>query len=248
MYITAVRTHKITKDDKDVFAILDAYLPKLSDKTVVVVTSKILAIIEGRIVKIGEISKDELVVKEAELYLPPTESKYHFSLTIKNNLLIPSAGIDESNGNGYYVLWPKNPQQWANDIREYLTKKFHISSLGVIITDSKTTPLRWGVTGVTIAYSGFLPLNDQVGIPDLFGRVMQATKVNVIDGLAAAAVVTMGESNEQTPLAVIKDAPFVQFVDRNPTKEELASLHIEMEDDLYAPLLKSVEWKTKKKV
>lgn len=243
MKITPIKTHKITKDDRDFFAVLDKYLTKLSENSVVVVTSKILSIIEGRVVKIGEVAKDELVAREAEYYLPPQESKYHFSLTIKNGLLIPNAGIDESNGNGYYVLWPDDPQSSANDIREHLVKKFSLKHIGVIITDSKTTPLRWGVTGTAIAYSGFLPLNDQIGVPDVFGKVMQATKVNVMDGLASAAVVTMGESNEQTPLAVIEDVPFVQFVPRPPTEDELQSLHIAIEDDLYAPLLKSVEWK-----
>ncbi len=242
MKVTAIKTHKITREDKDVFAVLDNYLPELAEGSVVVVTSKILSIIEGRIVKIGEVSKDQLVAEEAELYLPSSESKYNFSLTIKNSLLIPSAGIDESNGNGYYVLWPKDPQKWANDIRDYLVKRFNLKNVGVIITDSKTTPLRWGVTGAAIAHSGFSALNDQVGSPDVFGRVMQATKVNVMDGLAAAAVVVMGESSEQTPLAVIEDVPFVQFIDRNPTEGELKDLKINIEDDLYAPLLQSVEW------
>ncbi|MBI2430612.1 MAG: coenzyme F420-0:L-glutamate ligase [Candidatus Levybacteria bacterium] len=242
MQVNVIKTHKITGSDKDVFAVLDKYLPEVSEGSIVVVTSKILSIIEGRVVKIGDVSKEELVAQEAEFYLP-ADPKYHFSLTIKNSLLIPSAGIDESNGNGYYVLWPKDPQKWANDIRDYLVKKFHLKNIGVIITDSKTTPLRWGVTGAAIAYSGFMPLNDQVGTPDVFGRVMQATKVNVMDGLSAAAVVVMGESSEQTPLAVIEDAPFVQFVNRNPTAEELQALKINLKDDLYAPLLKSVEWK-----
>lgn len=245
MKVTAIKTHKITKDDKDVFAVLDKYLISILDGSVVVVTSKILSIIEGRIVKMGEVAKDELVKQEAEMYLPPTESKYHFSLTIKNSLLIPSAGIDESNGNGYYVLWPKDPQKWANDIRDYLVKKFNLKNVGVIVTDSKTTPLRWGVTGAAIACSGFIPLNSTIGTPDIFGRVMQATQVNVMDGLAASAVVVMGESSEQTPLAVIEDIPFVQFVNRNPTEEELNTLKIAIDDDLYAPLLKNVSWKKK---
>ncbi len=53
----------------------------------------------------------------------------------------------------------------------------------------------------------------------------------------------MGEGNEQTPLAVIKNIPFVQFQDRNPTEEELDELKISLDDDLYAPLLKAVKWK-----
>ena len=53
----------------------------------------------------------------------------------------------------------------------------------------------------------------------------------------------MGEGNEQTPLATIEDVPFVKFQSRNPTKNELNELNILFEDDLYAPLLKSINWK-----
>ncbi len=242
MKVTTIKTHKITVKDTNLYTILDRYLSKVSEKTIVVVTSKIIAITEGRIVKIGDISKNELVQQEAEYFLPP-DPKYHFSLTIKNSLLIPSAGIDESNGNGYYILWPGNPQNCAYQIREYLTKRFNLKNVGVIITDSKTTPLRWGVTGTAIAYSGFVPLNNKIGTPDIFGRKLQATQVNIMDGLAASAVVVMGETNEQTPIAIIEDVPFVEFQDRNPTDEELNALKIAIKDDLYAPLLQSVEWK-----
>jgi F420-0:gamma-glutamyl ligase len=68
------------------------------------------------------------------------------------------------------------------------------------------------------------------------------TKVRAADALATAAVLVMGEGNEQTPLAVIDDIPFVTFQERDPSAEELQQLRIDMEDDLYAPLLKEVEW------
>ena len=51
---------------------------------------------------------------------------------------------------------------------------------------------------------------------------MQMTKSNVVDALAESAVAVMGEGSEQTPLAIIRDVPFVQFQDRNPTNKELA--------------------------
>ena len=68
------------------------------------------------------------------------------------------------------------------------------------------------------------------------------SKVNVVDALATAAVLQMGESNEQTPLAIITDVPFVQFQNRNPTEQELQALPISIEDDVYAPLLQSTAW------
>ena len=243
MKITAIKTHKITVQDKDFFKILDRYIPALPEKSVVVITSKIVSICEGRIVKMGTIDKDELIRQEAQFYLPRESSKYNVSLTIARNILAASAGVDESNGNGYYVLWPKDPQKSANKIRGHFQKKFKIKHVGVIITDSKTTPLRWGVTGIAIAYSGIVPLKDYIGTKDIFGKTMEYTKTSIIDSLASAATVVMGEGKEQMPLAIIEDVPFIKFQSRNPTKKELDSLSISIEDDLYAPLIKNVKWK-----
>lgn len=248
MKIVAIKTHKITKKDHDLLAILDQYLPeKLPEESIIAVTSKIVSICEGRVVLVSDADKDELVRKEADLYLPKEENKYGVFLTIKDSLLVATAGIDESNGAGYYVLWPENAQLTANKVREYLKKRFSLEKVGVIITDSKTTPLRWGTSGVAIAHSGFAALKNYIGTPDIFGKDFQMTKASISDALAASAVVVMGEGREQTPLAVISDVPFVQFRDRNPTVEELSELKISIDDDLYAPLLKSAHWKKGKK-
>lgn len=242
MVIRAYKTHKITKKDTDITAILDKYLPKLAENSVVAVTSKIIAICEDRIVPIAGSSKNELVKQEADYYLPKESNNYHVYLTIKSNLLVATAGIDESNSQDYYVLWPENPQESANKIREYLKKRDNLKSLGIIVTDSKTTPLRWGVTGAAISHSGFAALNNKIGTPDIFGREMKVTQVNVPDALAAAATFEMGEANEQTPIAVITKIPQVEFQDRNPISEELEVLHYNMKKDLYAQLLTSVPW------
>ena len=166
MIVTPIKTHKITSEDKDILKILDKYINSLEDKSVVAVTSKIIAISEGRIIKIGSISKDELVMKEADLYLPRHMSKYDFMISIKNGIFTASGGIDESNGDGYYVMWPKNPQAPANKIREHLAKKFNIKNIGVIITTAR--PRRFaGGYGVAIAHSGFEALNSYIGKPDI---------------------------------------------------------------------------------
>ena len=243
MKIISIKTKKIQPGD-DLLKILDQYLPSLQEKSVVAITSKIIAITEGRVKKSknNTQTKDEWIIKEAEYYLPRESNKYQIMLTIKNNILIPTSGIDESNSNGNYVFWPKDPQKSANLIRTYLKKRFALKNIGVIITDSKTTPLRWGVTGVAISHSGFDGLNDLIGKSDIFGKELRVTKVNVMDALAASAVLVMGESDEQTPIAVIEDLPFVQFVDRNPTQKELDDLKIALEDDLYGIILTSAPW------
>lgn len=243
MKVTAIKTEKVIPNTKNIFEVLDTHLLKMPEHSILAVTSKIVAICEGRVVFMETADKDELIRQEASYYLPREQNKYDVSHTITRNNLVAAAGIDESNGNGYYILWPKDIQKSVNSIREYLKKRFNLHQVGVIITDSRTTPMRWGVTVLAIGHSGFAAVNNFIGKPDIFGRLIEHTMVNVADGLAAAAGVAMGESNEQTPLAVIEDVPFVQFQDRNPSEKELKRLIISPEDDLYAPLLTSVKWK-----
>lgn len=249
MVISAVKTHKITHTDTDLIQVLDRYIKQLKEGSIVAITSKIVSICEGRILEVrGENEekkrneKQRLIEKHSQYFIPPEMNQYNVTLTIANHMLMASAGIDESNGNGFYVLWPENPQQSANQIRSYLKKKFNIKKLGIIITDSKTTILRWGVTGVCLSYSGFMPIKDLIGTPDLFGKNLRMTKVNIADGLAGAAVFVMGESQEQTPLAIIEDIPHIEFLDRDPSPDELDSLKIAPEDDLYGSFLQSAKW------
>jgi len=243
MNIQPIKTDKITVSSHTIPQILDAAISTLPERSIVVITSKIISHCEGSVVKVGDASKDELIRNHAQWYIDPATHPLGITLTITDHLLVPTAGIDESNANGYYILWPKNVHKTAQEIRMHLADKFGRKDVGVLVTDSKTTPMRWGLTGIALSYAGFAGLNDFIGKPDLFGRPMEVTKVNVADGLAAAAVLCMGESNEQTPLAVITDVPFIKFDASKPTHEELQEWQIPMDTDLYGPLLKNAPWK-----
>jgi putative folate metabolism gamma-glutamate ligase len=243
MKVLPYKTHKI-KPNENLYEILDKYLPKLEEKSVVAIASKIVGICEGRVIKKeSDEQKNELAKQEADYYLPLEYNQYGFILTINHNLLVASAGIDESNSNGYLSLWPKDPQKNVDEIRKYLVKKHKIKSVGVILTDSKLSPLRRGVTGYALTHSGFKALNSYIGKDDIFGEKMKAEQMNVADALTAAAAAVMGEGKEQQPLAVITEANFVHFQKRNPTKEELASLKISIGEDVYSSLLTGVKWK-----
>lgn len=244
MIVRAFRTPKIIVG-ANLFQVLDTCLPKLTEKSVVVVTSKIVSIYQGRVVKNdGSIDKHDLIRRESQLYMEEENvKKWGIVLTVKNDTLIASSGIDESNGNGYFILWPKDVEKTTSDIWKYLRVNHHLKHVGVIITDSHTTPLRWGVTGIGIGWCGFEPLNSYIDTPDIFGRNLHVTKAGVLDGLAAAAVTVMGEGNEQTPLSVITDVPFVRFTDRPPTRTEIKALHISMKEDIFSPLVNSPLWK-----
>ncbi|MFY9484334.1 MAG: coenzyme F420-0:L-glutamate ligase [Patescibacteria group bacterium] len=243
MTIKPIKTHKI--DGKQtILDVLEHYLPSLTEQSIVAITSKIVAICEGRVVKMGTIDKAALIQKEADYYIRSKSSNDYAILTIKNNMFIPSAGIDESNGNGYYILWPNNPQKTAVATRKWLAKRFKLNNVGVIITDSKTTPLRWGTTGVALGYSGFEGIKNYVGKKDIFGRALEVTKANVVDPLAAMAVLAMGEGAEQTPIAILEDPGFVSFKKNYPSKKELALLNIGLKDPMYQPLLAGAPWRS----
>ena len=120
----------------------------------------------------------------------------------------------------------------------FLREKHAVQNLGIIISDSHTAPLRRGVTGIALGWCGFQPLYSYVGKPDLYHNPLRVTHINLLDALATAAVLVMGEGNEQSPLALIEDAPKITFFDREPTPEEETSIHIPIAEDLYGPLLK----------
>ena len=150
---------------------------------------------------------------------------------------MPSAGIDESNSEtGEYILYPKDPFASAHNLWAALRETWKIKNLGVLITDSHTTPLRRGVTGICVSYAGFSAVRNMVGTEDLFGRPLRMTQMNFADGLAAAAVMLMGEGAESQPMALIENAA-VQFCQRIDPSE----IAIPLEEDLYYPLLRSFQ-------
>lgn len=243
MKVQAVKTRLVTSKSCTLEELLDESLQELTEKSVVAIASKVVAMCEGRVVPVSSVDKDELVAQEAQLYIPSTMNRYGVTLSKARNTLVVAAGVDESNSGDNYVLWPSDPQVAANEVRAYLRKRFNLQEVGVIITDSVTRPLQWGTIGVALAYSGFEPLHSYVGEEDLFGRKFVFQNNSIQNGLAAAAVVIGGEGTEQTPVVVLSELDFVRFVDYNPTEEELASLVIDFEDDVWGIMLKSMPWR-----
>ena len=109
MITKAIKTARIDPNQPiPLLQTIETALTSLKEKSVVVVTSKIIAITQGRVIK-KSVDKNELIEKEADLFIPPDKTNHDFYLTIKNNILIPNAGIDQSNASDYYILWPDNP-------------------------------------------------------------------------------------------------------------------------------------------
>lgn len=104
MNVKAIKTPVIAVGYGDLTNLLDEVVASLAEGSVVAVTSKIVSICEGRVVPFVQGNREELIVSEAQHYLPKTLSKYGHHFSIAQNTLIASAGIDESNGGEYYIL------------------------------------------------------------------------------------------------------------------------------------------------
>jgi F420-0:gamma-glutamyl ligase len=210
------------------------------DKSIIVITSKVVALSQGRkIISNNPQEKIKWIKKESDKYI---KTKWCY-LTLADGQWCANAGIDESNMDGQgFILWPKNPYQAAEELRSILSKRYRIKNLGILITDSRIFPLRAGVTGVALGYSGFSGLRNYVGKQDLFGRKLKMTKTNVADSLASASVLEMGEGAEAKPLALIIDA-MVEFNAQTSPRE----LKIRPEDDLYRPLFERIRPRRKEK-
>ncbi|MDO8517996.1 MAG: coenzyme F420-0:L-glutamate ligase [bacterium] len=241
MYIISYKLRILTPPKDDLLAAVFASKLTLQNGDVLAIASKVVSISEGRCIPVGTISKDNLVEREASLIVKE-KPKWGSRFTITKGVLIRAAGIDESNGNGHYILWSKNPQESAAQLRRVLMRHYKVKKLGVLVTDSISTPLRRGALGFALAWAGFEPLFDYRRSKDLFGRTIQVEQANLADALAAAAVVVMGEGNEQTPLVVVRGAP-EKIWKRRQKGHGWDSFTVPVNGDLFSPFLNKVKWR-----
>jgi coenzyme F420-0:L-glutamate ligase len=191
----------------------------LQDGDVLAVSSKYTAISEGRVVSLADVVVSPEAAALAEQYqmnpkiaqLVYQEADHIFGgipgflLTFKDGILSPNAGLDRSNiPNGYAVLFPEDPYRSAAAIRKALRLRLGVD-VGVILTDSWLMPGRLGTSGVALATAGFYPVQDERGKKDLFGNPMQVTQRGIADAICVCAQMVMGERDEATPLAIVRN-------------------------------------------
>lgn len=246
MEIVPIKTPLLRPPKVNLLGIIKESLSTLKNRSILVVASKVVSLWQGRCILISKIKdKDKLIIQESEKYLPRSLTPGGWVMhTLKGNLLVPTAGIDESNGNGYFILWPQNPNLAAKKIWEFCRQHYQVKDFGVVIADSHSILLRRGVVGISLGYFGFEPLKDYRGTKDLFGKEFVFSQTNIVDSLATAAVLVMGEGKEQTPLAVVTDIPFIQFANKPfSPRRPLSTLEVKPKEDLYYPFLSHLPWK-----
>ena len=131
MIIQPIKT-RVFQEGDDLFVFITNYFKKISEKSVIVVTSKIVALAEKRTAVVENIkSKEKLIRAESEFAIP---TKYVW-LTIKDGMVMASAGIDESNANGKLILLPNDSFKTARFLRDKLRQ----TKTGIVTRLQSTT-------------------------------------------------------------------------------------------------------------
>lgn len=207
---------------------LDENRIDLQDGDILVVTQKVVSKAEGRRVDLktvtpsqeaeslaGETGKDprevELILQESTQVLRSRPGLIIVEHRI--GFVCANAGIDRSNVKGdegsrdFVLLLPENPDQSASELRQTIEGKKEVR-IAVVIIDSHGRAWRNGTVGIAIGFSGIPGIVDLRGKPDLFDYKLRITQVGVVDELAAAASLLMGQADEGFPALHVRGFPY----------------------------------------
>ncbi|PXX68975.1 coenzyme F420-0 gamma-glutamyl ligase [Nocardia tenerifensis] len=184
--------------------------PWLADGDVLVVTSKIVAKVEGRIVEAPLDPEERDTVRRAlvEQEAVRVLARKGRTLITENKLGIVQAasGIDGSNvEQGELVLLPADPDASAKALRTALAERLGVR-VAVVVTDTMGRAWRNGQTDTAIGASGLRVLHDYAGAVDGQGNELHVTQVAIADELAAAADLVKGKLGG-VPVAVVRGLP-----------------------------------------
>ncbi|MEM3627311.1 MAG: coenzyme F420-0:L-glutamate ligase [Candidatus Bathyarchaeia archaeon] len=219
---------------------------KIEDGDIIVVAQKVFSKAENRVLRLRDVvpsKKAEKIAKMThknpkfvELVLQETKKIIKASRDVllvedKRGLICINGGIDKSNveGRGNFALLPEDPDRSAKECRTQI-KELTGKDIAVIICDTYSRPFRRGQVNFAIGVAGVKPFKDYRGKEDLFGQTLKVKNVAVIDEIAAAAEILMGQATEARPVVIFKGLKgVVEFCDECSIDE----LWISKEDDLF---------------
>jgi coenzyme F420-0:L-glutamate ligase/coenzyme F420-1:gamma-L-glutamate ligase len=187
--------------------------PWLADGDVVVVTSKVVSKVEGRLVHIPPGTDREAArlqaVQDEAVRVVARRGPLSIVQT-RQGWVLAAAGVDASNvAQDLLVLLPEDGDASARALRTRLADRLGVR-VGVVVSDTFGRTWREGLTDVAVGSAGVPALVDLRGSVDAHGNRLDTTRIALVDELAAAADLVKGKL-EGVPVAVVRglrtDAP-----------------------------------------
>lgn len=204
--VQTARRNKVSIDDGDIF----------------LVSQKVVSKAEGRLAGLSSVEPSERAreiaartIKDARFVELVLRETRHIVKAVPGFLVVRdrrgwvclNAGVDKSNVSPVdrveVSLLPVDPDESARWIHKEITNLTG-RKVGVIVCDTYSRPFRRGQVEFAIGVSGVKVFKDYRGEEDLFGYVLLVKNVAVVDELACAAELVMGQGNEAVPVAIVK--------------------------------------------
>lgn len=212
----------VTPGDSLAEAIVTAAGPaRLQDGDIVVVASKVVSIEERRRIELADVEpsgaaqelaaqtgKDprvvELILRESTAHRiagprGPIIAKHRLGYELT------SAGVDRDGPEGAYLL-PADPDRSARRIHEELVSRTG-ARVAVVVCDSDGRADRRGATVVAIGAAGITPLRVTTFVDSNGTKRQEETLVDLV---AAAAGIVIGQRGRGAPIAVLRGIRFEQ--------------------------------------
>jgi dehydro coenzyme F420 reductase / coenzyme F420-0:L-glutamate ligase / coenzyme F420-1:gamma-L-glutamate ligase len=174
---------------------------------IVVVTSKVVSKVEGRLVRVPTDPEERDRIRRRLVFDESVRiiARRMRTLITENHLGIVQAasGVDASNVAGdELALLPADPDASAMALRWGLRDRLGVE-VAVVVTDTMGRAWRVGQTDVAIGSSGLRVLHGYRGEIDRYGNELAVTEIAVADEVAGAADLVKGKLGA-TPVAVVR--------------------------------------------
>jgi coenzyme F420-0:L-glutamate ligase/coenzyme F420-1:gamma-L-glutamate ligase len=190
----------------DLAAAIAGAAPWLADGDVVVVTSKAVSKVEGRLVRVPPGTDREVARQRAiddETVRVVARRGPLRIVETRQGWVVAAAGIDASNVAGdLLVLLPADADASARVLRARLHDLLGVD-VAVVVSDTFGRTWREGLTDVAVGSAGIPALIDHRGDVDAHGNRLETTQVAVVDELASAADLVKGKL-AGVPVAVVR--------------------------------------------
>jgi coenzyme F420-0:L-glutamate ligase/coenzyme F420-1:gamma-L-glutamate ligase len=190
----------------DLAGTVAAAAPWLADGDVVVVTSKAVSKVEGRLVPVPPGTDREalrLQTVEDEAVRVVARRGPLAIVQTRQGWVVAAAGIDASNvAQDALVLLPEDGDASARTLRDRLRELLGVD-VAVVVSDTFGRTWREGLTDVAVGAAGIAALIDHRGSVDAFGNRLETTRTAVVDELAGAADLVKGKL-AGVPVAVVR--------------------------------------------